>query len=762
MKVNSVAVSAAIDGATTVTSITEKVIDGLTTGDAHYFDVTAVNSFGTGLSTTSNPVSKQPIARAPGVVQNLRANVGADRMINVQFDEPIANGGEVVTHYRVQYDSTASFDSSATFQPFKDIEIKAAHTKRRPDVQFVTVVSELDYFPGGSFVLNFLGQNTPELDYNITASGMKLALEKLSTIINSVSVDRELFCTNDAGVNNCGPRDRGYVWKITFNEVIEYGIQTEPYISSYDTFYNQRLSVSGDFLVGCDGTDINLGSNAGPTYHGKFNQCFVDKTVAYVDAYAEKQALCLCDTATTTISFMGQTVTAAADADRATGAQNLKDALESITGVGHVTVVPTYPEKASTSCGCAGDVTNFMVSFDTYVGDAPAIDVGGNGIVTEVRKGKTQMVTGISDYSLDLLIDDASVSSDNEFFVRVAAVNSVGTSQYASPFQAPVVLYEGTLPAPHKFVYDSSPSASSLRFTWEAPINITDTLYNYQNYVLQYDTNPTFSSYCSNAVAADAKYVMGGEALDEVTVDQLKCQNDKVLPMHTFNVDGALLTTDVNDLTPGQEYYARIKVCRDLTVAGAPATISRTSNALLSSITEFPTGAVAGNYTYAAASNAGAVDGTGLELNVIVSSRLSGDGGILSDSSMTTDPADCIVGVYHNVPITDTGGGAGYDASATVVCGAAGVSKISVTNGDHHYEATDTVEIAAGLLGANSNAVAFLIDLTDVVTTITSVTVADGTADIGSGYSVGETWTWLASQLWPRCIEHRYDFRLEG
>ena len=359
MLVNSVGVSAAVDGKTTATSVTEHVVSGLTTGDAHYFDVAAVNSFGKGASTTSNPVSKQPIAMVPGVVQNLRASVGADRMINVQFDEPTNNGGEGISHYRVQYDTTSTFDST-DFLPFEDISVVSSNNKRRPDVQMVTVVSELDYFPAGTFVLNFLGQNTPELDFNITASGMKSALESLSTI-ETVTVSRELFCTNDAGVNNCGPRDRGYVWMVTFNEVIENGIQTEPYISSYDTFYNQRLSVTGDFLVGCDGTDKNLGNyyttNHDSSTPGKFNYCYVDKTVAFVDNYPEIQSVCLCDnipnyTIGESDTYMGQSAVAQSDVDRSVGAKNLKDALESITGVGHVTVTTMYPEPASGSCGC--------------------------------------------------------------------------------------------------------------------------------------------------------------------------------------------------------------------------------------------------------------------------------------------------------------------------------------------------------------------------------------------------------------------------
>jgi len=297
MLVNSVNVAAAVDGKITCSSVTEHVVDNLVTGQSHYLEVAAVNSFGRGASVSSNPVSKQPISMVPGVVENLRVNVGADRMINVQFDAPKNDGGLPITHYRVQYDTDASFDSKVDFTPLSDFHLLAKNNRRLGDVQMVTVVSDLGFFPAGTFVLQFLGQNTFELDYNITASGMKHALESLSTI-NEVDVSRELFCTSAAGVNNCGPSDRGYVWMVTFIDVIDNGIQTDPFITSYDTFYNQRLSVTGDFLVGCDGSNQNVGGFKSP---GKFNNCYVDKTRAYVDSYPEIQTMCFCDAQMVTV-----------------------------------------------------------------------------------------------------------------------------------------------------------------------------------------------------------------------------------------------------------------------------------------------------------------------------------------------------------------------------------------------------------------------------------------------------------------------------
>ena len=369
MLVNSVNVDAAIGGATTAASLTEHYITGLSSGVTNYFSVSGVNAYGAGPSTVSTPTAKQAVDQTPGVVENLRAYVGADRHINVQFDAPKNHGGQAISHYRVQYDTYATFDYNNNFTPFKDVLVKSQHTRKRGDVQMVTVVSEQNYFPSGTFVLGFLGQNTHEIDYNVSSTGMKSALESLSTV-QQVDVSRELFCTNEAGVNNCGPHDRGYVWMITFVEIIDNGLQTEPYMTSYDTNYNQRLSVTGDFLQACDGDNVNIGDSVSP---GKWDNCYSDgKTVAFVDSYPETQNLCLCDASTTTITYMGQTKSMAINPDNTA----VKTALESITGVGHVSVGAGAAQGGG-SCNCGGSnaATIYGVTFNTYVGDAPLVGV---------------------------------------------------------------------------------------------------------------------------------------------------------------------------------------------------------------------------------------------------------------------------------------------------------------------------------------------------------------------------------------------------
>ena len=60
------------------------------------------------------------------------------------------------------------------------------------------------------------------MDFNISATGMKTALEAIPSI-NTVSVHRELYCDRETGAlesQTCA-EDRGYVWMITFVDVIE-------------------------------------------------------------------------------------------------------------------------------------------------------------------------------------------------------------------------------------------------------------------------------------------------------------------------------------------------------------------------------------------------------------------------------------------------------------------------------------------------------------------------------------------------------------
>ena len=163
------------------------------------------------------------------------------------------DSGSDIAYYRVQLDGYPTFNGGPFGKPMAEVIVYSnSSTGRRPDVQVVTVLSESGFNPAGTFVLSFLGQRTGELDYNITAAGMAAALESLSTV-NQVSVYRELFCSSEPGQNNCGA-ERGYVWMVTFLDVIEAGLQVEEFVGGTDVYesnFGSRFAVTGDYLRAC-------------------------------------------------------------------------------------------------------------------------------------------------------------------------------------------------------------------------------------------------------------------------------------------------------------------------------------------------------------------------------------------------------------------------------------------------------------------------------------------------------------------------------
>lgn len=207
--VNNVNAIAAISGNAYSFAVGEYIVGSLVGGQAYSASVAAVNLYGVGVATSSVPTSRQPSDQVPSPPLNLRVFVAADKSLSVQFNMASLSGGQPISSYRVQWDTDPAFNSGYRNAPLEEIDILSSATSgSRADVQIVSVVSQVGYNPSGTFVLAYLGQKTPELDYNISASGLKSALENLSTI-NKVDVNRQLFCSREAGRNNCG-LERGY------------------------------------------------------------------------------------------------------------------------------------------------------------------------------------------------------------------------------------------------------------------------------------------------------------------------------------------------------------------------------------------------------------------------------------------------------------------------------------------------------------------------------------------------------------------------
>ena len=112
-------------------SLTDSILVGpflkrltmLKTGVQYYVRVSACNSFGCGLPTTSSPSSLKP-CRTSSAPRNVQLAVTSDTMLTVSFDSPLDNGGDDISKYRIEWDVSSNFNSinSLPVKGFQDID----------------------------------------------------------------------------------------------------------------------------------------------------------------------------------------------------------------------------------------------------------------------------------------------------------------------------------------------------------------------------------------------------------------------------------------------------------------------------------------------------------------------------------------------------------------------------------------------------------------------------------------------------------------
>jgi hypothetical protein len=226
LMVNSVSMRAAPTPSMKVTSVRELIVSDLSNSVSVPSSVAAVNSFGTGSVLNSSPANIAPHAQVPSKPLDVRTVSVANMSIDVQFNTPTFTGGKEISSYVVQWDTESTFDSGRKGAPLSETVISAGSMSRRADVQVVSMYAAANFRPNGTFTMTFKGQSTDELDFNISAAGMEMALEGLTTV-GDVAVHRELWCDRSTGVNTCGD-ERGYVWMVTFVDTLENGPQTQP------------------------------------------------------------------------------------------------------------------------------------------------------------------------------------------------------------------------------------------------------------------------------------------------------------------------------------------------------------------------------------------------------------------------------------------------------------------------------------------------------------------------------------------------------
>lgn len=90
-----------------------KTITGLTQGQYYYVRVSAMNSQGYGSTQVTTPTSLNPYEE-PGAPSEVALGVTSDSMLTVSFNEPTDDGGDDISSYYVEWDTSSSFNSGSS------------------------------------------------------------------------------------------------------------------------------------------------------------------------------------------------------------------------------------------------------------------------------------------------------------------------------------------------------------------------------------------------------------------------------------------------------------------------------------------------------------------------------------------------------------------------------------------------------------------------------------------------------------------------
>jgi len=112
------------------------VLPNLQTGVDYYVRVYAHNSQGFGLPQASSPTFEHPHVE-PNPPAKVTLGVTSDTMLTVGFDYPESDGGDNLTHFRVEWDTSPSF-SSLSSHPDKGSAVISADTERAFTIEYLT------------------------------------------------------------------------------------------------------------------------------------------------------------------------------------------------------------------------------------------------------------------------------------------------------------------------------------------------------------------------------------------------------------------------------------------------------------------------------------------------------------------------------------------------------------------------------------------------------------------------------------------------
>ena len=230
----------------------------------YYVRIAAINSFGVGYYQEASPNSVEASLQTPGAARDVFIEPLSNSKIRLQWEAPLQTGGTAVTHFKIEYHESSSFDSGIINTPVGSIIHSAYNKSAVVDIQHFSV--QLDnifsnltkMYMAGTFSLSFNGQKTKQLDHNSSSKKIQDALNSLCTIQN-VTVSRFIHCAENSW-QNC-LETTGYTWLVTFDSLL--GNQHRRRLSKLDLLYSHNLAVDGSHLYECTDLELKICSKGG-------------------------------------------------------------------------------------------------------------------------------------------------------------------------------------------------------------------------------------------------------------------------------------------------------------------------------------------------------------------------------------------------------------------------------------------------------------------------------------------------------------------
>lgn len=436
-------------------------LTALKSGVPYYVRAAAINDVGVGGFRVSSPTSLQPSPQTPGSPRRITATALSDAEILVQWESPLFDGGERITEYILEWDTSPMFDSAADGNPIGSVVLDASDRGSVPDVQAVRTSIDDGLYLAGSFSLKYNGQTTNILPFDAPAADVEIALDSLCTV-GDVAVTR-----------TPGPANGGYTWLVTIMSQVEWGEPGDGQASStsaHQSVTSHKLSVDGENLLACgDASRSNCWSDP-------------DRSSIGVETQREVQRLLCRPSSEFNITFMGEmTNVLSRDAD----AIEIEKSLEDLYNVGDVTVTG--------ACGTSANSFVYVV-FENDAGDLPPLSSTLEGQFEEVNKGAAQVVVGRKPFSY--IIRGAPAATPLR--IRISAYSRIGYSEFSLATHDATGMVLGGVRSPSipgNITVDIA-SAQSAWIYWGSPDS--DGGDEITEYSIQVDSTDGFDSTCGD------------------------------------------------------------------------------------------------------------------------------------------------------------------------------------------------------------------------------------------------------------------------